>query len=136
MFLKSFSLPSYSSYPPRQHDSILILRFQIIAVITPYLVGTNKGDANLGAKVFFLWGALCCISTAFAYFLVPETKGLSLEQVDKMMEEVNARHSASWVPHSTFAQEMGLTEKGLSISAPTEDIKAAVATHEVERSAL
>jgi len=44
---------------------------QIIGVITPYLVGTEKGDANLGAKVFFLWGSLCCISFTFAYFLVP-----------------------------------------------------------------
>ncbi len=44
---------------------------QIIGVITPYLVGTAKGDANLGAKVFFLWGSLCCISLSFAYFLVP-----------------------------------------------------------------
>ena len=50
-----------------------------------------------------------------------------------MMEEVNARHSAAWVPHSTFAGEMGLTEKGLSISAPTADIKAAVAAHEEKR---
>ncbi|KAL2036765.1 hypothetical protein N7G274_010489 [Stereocaulon virgatum] len=105
----------------------------IISVITPYLVGTGKGDANLGAKVFFLWGSLCCLSLAFAYFFVPETKGLTLEQVDKMMEETNARHSASWVPHSTFAQEMGLTNKGVSISAPTEDIKAAVIQHEMKR---
>ncbi|MCJ1274632.1 hypothetical protein MMC21_002429 [Puttea exsequens] len=102
----------------------------IISVITPYLVGTDKNDANLGAKVFFLWGSLAIISTLFAYFLVPETKGLSLEQVDKMMEEVNARNSPSWKPHSTFAAEMGLTEKGLSISAQTEDIRAAVAAHE------
>ncbi|KAK3168226.1 hypothetical protein OEA41_004672 [Lepraria neglecta] len=103
----------------------------IIAVITPYLVGTGPGDANLGAKVFFLWGSLCCLSLAFAYFFVPETKGLSLEQVDKMMEETTARHSAKWVPHSTFAQEMGLTNKGVSISAPTEEIKAAVIQHEM-----
>ncbi|MCJ1477911.1 hypothetical protein MMC13_006585 [Lambiella insularis] len=87
----------------------------IIGVITPYLVGTAPGDANMGAKVFFMWGSLCCISLTFAYFLVPETKGLSLEQVDKMMEEANARHSAKWVPHSTFAQDMGLTEKGVVI---------------------
>jgi len=37
----------------------------IIAVITPYLVGTSPGEANLGAKVFFLWGSLCCVSVAF-----------------------------------------------------------------------
>ncbi|MCJ1338022.1 hypothetical protein MMC09_003306 [Bachmanniomyces sp. S44760] len=87
----------------------------IIAVITPYLVGTGPGDANLGAKVFFMWGGLCIISLSFAYFLVPETKGLSLEQVDKMMEEVSARKSAAWKPHSTFAQDMGLTNKGIDI---------------------
>ncbi|MCJ1241129.1 hypothetical protein MMC14_009133 [Varicellaria rhodocarpa] len=87
----------------------------IIATITPYLVGTNKGDANLGAKVFFLWGSLCCLSFSFAYFLVPETKGLSLEQVDRMLEETNPRNSAKWVPHSTFAEEMGLTQKGVAL---------------------
>jgi hypothetical protein len=46
----------------------------------------------------------------FAYFLVPETKGLSLEQVDKMLEEVSPRNSGKWVPHSTFAGEMGLVD--------------------------
>ncbi|KAE9382049.1 general substrate transporter [Stipitochalara longipes BDJ] len=80
----------------------------IIGVITPYLVGTAKHDANLGAKVFFMWGGLCCISLTFAYFLVPETKGLSLEQVDRMLEETSPRTSAKWVPHSTFAADMGL----------------------------
>jgi hypothetical protein len=66
-----------------------------------------------------MWGSLCCISLAFAYFLVPETKGLSLEQVDKMMEESSARKSARWVPHSTFAEEMGMTQKGQPL-APGE----------------
>ncbi|PQE25748.1 high affinity glucose transporter RGT2 protein [Rutstroemia sp. NJR-2017a BBW] len=80
----------------------------IIGVITPYLVGTEKGDANLGAKIFFMWGSLCIISFLFAYFFVPETKGLSLEQVDKMLEETTPRTSAGWKPHSTFAGEMGL----------------------------
>lgn len=37
-----------------------------------------------------------------------------------MMEETNARHSARWVPHSTFAGEMGIANRGLSISAPGE----------------
>ncbi|KFY43193.1 hypothetical protein V494_02067 [Pseudogymnoascus sp. VKM F-4513 (FW-928)] len=88
----------------------------IIAVITPYLVGTEHGQANLGAKVFFMWGALCCLSLGFAYFFVPETKGLSLEQVDKMLEETTPRTSNKWVPHSTFAAEMHLAEKGIVIA--------------------
>jgi hypothetical protein len=74
------------------------------------MVGVD--EANLNAKVFFIWGSLCTCCFVYAYFLVPETKGLSLEQVDRMLEETNARKSAKWVPHSTFAQEMGLAEKG------------------------
>jgi hypothetical protein len=42
----------------------------------------------------------------YAYLLVPETKGLSLEQVDKMFEETTPRSSAKWVPHETFASIM------------------------------
>lgn len=83
----------------------------IIAVITPYLVGTDQ--ANLQSKVFFLWGALCTVCFVYAYFLVWETKGLTLEQVDRMMEEVGSpRRSVGWVPKSTFAQDMGMTKEG------------------------
>merc|ERR1712093_864650 len=82
----------------------------IIAVITPYMVGEDKG--NLGAKVFFIWGSLCACCFVYAYFLVPETKGLTLEQVDRMFEETTPRNSAKWKPSTTYAQEMGVTEKG------------------------
>ena len=58
---------------------------------------------NLKTKVFFVWGATCTACVVFAYFLVPETKGLSLEQVDNMLKETTPRNSAKWVPHSTFA---------------------------------
>lgn len=77
-----------------------------------------------------MWGSLCIISVLFAYFLVPETKGLSLEQVDKMMEEVTPRNSRGWVPHSTFASEMGLVEKG--IPAPGLGGKAGDSAEETE----
>ncbi|CCG82889.1 putative MFS monosaccharide transporter [Taphrina deformans PYCC 5710] len=78
----------------------------IIAVITPYLVGTDK--ANLKSKVFFLWGSLCFACFIYAYLLVPETKGLTLEQVDRMLEETTPRNSAKWRPKTTFAAEMGI----------------------------
>ncbi|KAF3763601.1 putative MFS monosaccharide transporter [Cryphonectria parasitica EP155] len=78
----------------------------IIAVITPYMVGTDKGDANMKSSVFFVWGALCLSSFVYAYFLIPETKGLSLEQVDRMMEETTPRTSAGWKPTTTYAADL------------------------------
>lgn len=84
----------------------------IIAVITPYMVDQDKGD--LKAKVFFIWGSLCACAFVYTYFLIPETKGLTLEQVDKMMEETTPRTSAKWKPHGTFAADMGLTEKDIN----------------------
>jgi hypothetical protein len=74
------------------------------------MVGTDKG--NLGAKVFFIWGSLCALCFVYAYLLIPETKGLTLEQVDRMMEESTPRTSAKWKPTTTFASEMGVNEKG------------------------
>ncbi|KAL5326531.1 hypothetical protein ACEPPN_004217 [Leptodophora sp. 'Broadleaf-Isolate-01'] len=59
--------------------------------------------ANLISSVFFIWGGLCIIAFVYSYFLVSQTKGLSLEQVDRMFEESTSRTSAKWVPHETFA---------------------------------
>jgi SP family sugar:H+ symporter-like MFS transporter len=85
------------------------------------MVGVDKG--NLGPKVFFIWGSLCAVCFVYAYFLVPETKGLTLEQVDRMMEETTPRTSARWVPRTTFAAEMGLDEKGTLNPEIVEDVK-------------
>ena len=79
----------------------------IIALIAPYMVGNDEHSADLGPKVFFIWGACCVGSTLFAYFCVPEMKGLTLEQIDQMMEETSARESSRWRPTQTFATQMG-----------------------------
>lgn len=83
----------------------------IIAVITPYMVATDEAD--LKSSVFFIWGGLCTCAFVYSYFLVPETKGLSLEQVDQMMAETTPRTSAAWRPSTTFASQMGLKEGGM-----------------------
>jgi MFS transporter, SP family, sugar:H+ symporter len=36
-----------------------------IAYSTPYLVNGGKGNADLGAKIFFVWGGCCLICTFF-----------------------------------------------------------------------
>ncbi|KAI0434564.1 general substrate transporter [Xylaria sp. FL1042] len=75
----------------------------IIGLITPYMVDKDKG--NLGAKVFYIWGGLCATAIIFTWFLIPETKGLTLEQVDMMLEETTPRTSAKWRPRITYAAE-------------------------------
>ncbi|KAJ7624698.1 general substrate transporter [Roridomyces roridus] len=80
----------------------------IIGVITPYLVSSDEAD--LGPKVFFIWGSTAIFSTLFAYFLVSETKGLSLEQVDQMLSETTPRTSANWKPTKTWAAREGKVE--------------------------
>ncbi|KAJ7288231.1 general substrate transporter [Mycena rebaudengoi] len=77
----------------------------IIGVITPYFVSSD--EANLGPKVFFIWGSTAALSVLFAYFFVSETKGLSLEQVDQMLAETSPRTSAGWKPHQTWASKEG-----------------------------
>ena len=57
-----------------------------IAYATPYLVNSDPGDAGLHVKVFFIWGSTCAGCFVFTYFCIPETKGLSLEQIDLLYQ--------------------------------------------------
>lgn len=70
----------------------------------------NADQANLRSSVFFVWGGLCTCAFVYSYFIIPETKGLSLEQVDKMMEETTPRTSAKWVPRETYATAHGVRD--------------------------
>jgi len=67
-----------------------------IGYATPYLVNPGKGHADLGVKVFFIWGSTCLGCLIFTYFCVPETKGLSLEQIDIMYANTTPIHSISY----------------------------------------
>ncbi|KAI5269829.1 putative glucose transporter rco-3 [Aureobasidium subglaciale] len=93
----------------------------IIAVITPYMVNEDKG--NLKSSVFFIWMGLCTCAFVYSWFLVPETKGLSLEQVDRMMEETTPRTSAKWKPHETFATSVGHANGGKLDMEVVEDVE-------------
>lgn len=60
----------------------------------------GEQEANLHGKVFFIWGSLYAICGLYAYLLIPETKALTLEQVDRMLEDTNPRASAKWRPNT------------------------------------
>merc|ERR1712093_423787 len=92
----------------------------IIAVITPYMVGEDRG--NLRSSVFFVWGGLCTCAFVYAYLLVPETKGLSLEQVDELFAETTPRKSSKWRPtrphtteHERYSSRDGSSGEGVAV---------------------
>lgn len=95
-----------------------------IGYSTPYLVNYGDGYANLQSKIFFVWFAACFLCIAFVYFFIYETKGLTLEQVDQLYEEVSdARKSMYWVPNSNFGHSVG----GVKVETAHEeeqDVKA------------
>ena len=74
-----------------------------IAYSTPYLVNWGPGNANLQSKIFFIWFAFCFVCIAFVYFMIYETKGLTLEQIDELYAEVSkAKDSVRWKPSKVF----------------------------------
>lgn len=76
-----------------------------IAYATPYLVNWGPGNANLQSKIFFIWFGCCFLCITFVYLMIYETKGLTLEQVDELYDEVKvARNSVGWRPTTTFRE--------------------------------
>ena len=79
-----------------------------IAYSTPYLTDFGPGYANLQSKIFFVWFAACFLCIAFVYFFIYETKGLTLEEVDELYDEVKiASKSTKWKPSGTFRDREG-----------------------------
>lgn len=76
-----------------------------IAYGTPYMVGTGQGYADMGPKVFYVWGAFCVLAGVFVYCMVYETSKISLEQIDEMYERVDyAWNSKRFEPSWSFQQ--------------------------------
>lgn len=73
----------------------------VFAFITPYLIDTGSHTAALGNKIFFIWGGANAVGAVFVYFMVYETKGLKLEEIDFMyLNCKNSRESQNFVSRS------------------------------------
>lgn len=105
-----------------------------IAYSTPYMVNEGPGYANLQSRVFFVWGSFCFICFAFVWFLIYETKGLSLEQVDELYGIVSkAWKSKSFRPALSFQEVDREASRGMSLSelAANQERKRSVAHAEL-----
>lgn len=88
-----------------------------IAYATPYMVNAGPGNANLGSKVFFIWGGFCLICCFYVWGLIYETKGLSLEQVDELYAKCDkAWKSKSFIPSVSFQEVRDMGGNGRSQS--------------------
>jgi sugar porter (SP) family MFS transporter len=95
-----------------------------IGYATPYLVDpSTKGQPNgvatahLHVKVFFIWGSTCLGCLIFTYFFIPETKGLSLEQIDLLYKESSIVNSEKY-----RRQMIAANETFAHHEKPTDDV--------------
>ncbi|KAM0719064.1 hypothetical protein Q7P37_004969 [Cladosporium fusiforme] len=105
----------------------------IIAFVTPYMVDEDEG--NLQSRVFFIWGSFCFFCIAFVYFMIYETKGLALEQVDELYGTVSkAWKSMHFRPSVSFqeVQDAGIAKRGGSLADFEEKRNSSVAAEAQE----
>jgi sugar porter (SP) family MFS transporter len=98
-----------------------------VAYGTPFLVEDGSGVADLGARVFFLWGAFCIVAVFFVWFMVYETSKISLEQIDEMYERVDyAWNSLKFEPSWSFQQmrDFGFSDSGIPPQEPQLELQA------------
>ena len=56
--------------------------------------------AKIGPLILLIFFGMLLVGFVYVYFAIPETKGLTLEEVDEMYRSgVKPWHSASWTPH-------------------------------------
>ncbi|KAF8517997.1 MFS monosaccharide transporter [Hysterangium stoloniferum] len=93
-----------------------------IGFATPYLVDPGKGNADLGVKVFFIWGTTCLGCLVFTYLCIPETKGLALEQVDILYQNSTPRNSIKY-RNQLMAKEEGRTKENEDVEVHSSEEK-------------
>ena len=106
-----------------------------IAYSTPYLVDFGKGNANLQSKIFFIWFGCCFICIAFVYCMIYETKGLSLEEVNLLYEEVSwAPNSTKWRPTETMKQhQASIANQGGVVNSSEEKAVGDLGSNHVDK---
>jgi MFS transporter, SP family, sugar:H+ symporter len=98
-----------------------------IGYATPYLVNTGPGNAGLESKVFFIWGSTCACCVVFSYFCIPETKGLSLEQIDLLYQHstpiTSTRYRRELIANDVHAADVAPAGKSLHVDEKDESEK-------------
>jgi hypothetical protein len=77
--------------------------------------------AKLGYGTFIFFGAVCFAGAAFVYFVVPETKNLTLEEMDEVFGDEAGSGAADRKRLEAIYVELGLfTAEDLSVQMHEE----------------
>jgi hypothetical protein len=83
--------PELSSYRLRQLTQSISVMMQaftswLFQFCTPYMYNVGSGSGNLGAKTGFIFMGSSVLLLILAWFWIPETRGLSTEEIDGLYE--------------------------------------------------
>lgn len=100
---------------------IVIIGNFLVAFSIPYLL--YEPYAALSSKVGFIFAPICVLAGLWVFFFLPETKGLSLENIDRLFHErVGTLQSLKWKP-TPVAEEAPVEDE--------EEKKVEISMHEV-----
>lgn len=81
----------------------------VFMIVLPYMFNPDQG--NLRAKTGFVFAALCVIGCAASWYTVPEMKGRTAREIDRMFELVlDAKQFKQW--KSDLPPEAGMGAAG------------------------
>lgn len=93
-----------------------------VAMSTPDMISA------MGYGAYILFGLLCIIGTAYVYFLVPETKDRTLEEMDELFKDETGQGKRDEERMQRIWQEMGLLDNDIPIITEKENL-AVVESH-------
>ncbi|KAH2669457.1 hypothetical protein KXV92_000974 [Aspergillus fumigatus] len=115
--------PEISSHRLRQYSQSVAFIFGAVGgwlfnFITPYMYNVDSG--NLGAKTGFVYAGLTVAVAVISWFLVPETAGLSVEDIDRAYEMGTApRHfKSAKATHTLTEVDVGIFGLDSALDAP------------------
>ncbi|KAI5477374.1 hypothetical protein MNV49_006440 [Pseudohyphozyma bogoriensis] len=83
----------------------------VVVFTTPYLLSAPY--ANLGARLGYVWGGFSFLVAVWAFFLMPELKGRTLEEIDEIFEaKVPAWRFKSYETHGVQAEMAKIEAEG------------------------
>ena len=88
--------------------------------------------ASMGYGTFIFFGLICTFAAAFVYFVVPETKNLTLEEMDEVFGDAAGTGLEDRNRLNRIYLELGLlTQEELGTSSDTEEKKTSGESQQV-----